>query len=102
MGTTLTADYITLAVSLLLSALFSGVEIAYLSANRLRLELDRQQRSLNSRVVQMYVERPGQFIASILVGNNIAIVLYGIAMQDLLMPRLCIQPVSSLPAPGNQ
>lgn len=88
MPSSLVPDYVTLAVSLLLSALFSGVEIAYLSANRLRLELDRKQHSLTSRIVQLYVEYPGQFIASILVGNNIAIVLYGIAMQDLLQPWL--------------
>jgi len=79
---------VALVCSLVLSALFSGVEIAYLSANRLRIELDRKTNSLSQRVVRIYVQHPAQFIATLLVGNNVALVIYGMAMSDLLAPWL--------------
>lgn len=80
--------YLTLSVSVVLSALFSGIEISYLSANRLRLEIDRQRASLTSRIVQIYLKSPSEFIATILVGNNVVLVIYGMAMATVLNPLL--------------
>ncbi|PID90317.1 MAG: hypothetical protein CSA97_03535 [Bacteroidetes bacterium] len=88
MGSSLSLGYLAVGLSLLFSALFSGMEIAYLSANRLRLEMDRKSNSLNNRLVKMYVSHPSQFIATILVGNNIAVVVYGMAMTVVLAPWL--------------
>ena len=69
-----------------MSALCSGVELAYMSANRLRIEIDRDKRSISGRIIQRYLRNPGLFIASILVGNNVALVVYGMMMNRLLDP----------------
>lgn len=71
---------------MLFSAVFSGTEIAFLTANRLRLELDKKRNPLLARVISIYTDRPALFIASILVGNNVAMVLYGIVVAKLLAP----------------
>ncbi|SDC38622.1 hemolysin family protein [Williamwhitmania taraxaci] len=75
-------------VSILLSAFFSGVEIAFLSANRLKLELDRKKGGYSAKVIELFARHPGQFISTMLVGNNIALVVYGIAMASMLDPFL--------------
>ena len=80
--------YVNLAVSVVLSAIFSGVEIAYLSANRLCLELDRNSHTLPARLVRHYIAHPNPFIAALLVGNNAALVVYSMAMSALLNPWL--------------
>lgn len=80
--------YVIFIVSLVLSALFSGTEIAYLSADRLRLELDKKQGSLISSVIQLYLRAPNEFIATLLVGNNLVLVTYGMAFTALLHPLL--------------
>lgn len=80
--------YLLLGFSVVFSALFSGVEIAFLAANRLRLELDKKSRSVTTRIIQIYTDHPNQFIASILVGNNICVVIYGMAMSAILTPML--------------
>lgn len=82
------AIWVTFTVSVILSALFSGTEIAYLSANRLRLEMDRQKGSLGSQIIQIYLKRPNEFIATLLVGNNVVLVIYGMAMSAILSPLL--------------
>lgn len=64
------------------------MEIAFLTANRLRLELDKKRNPLFAKVVAIYTNHPALFIASILVGNNVAMVLYGIAVSALLTPFL--------------
>lgn len=80
--------YWLFAFSLLFSALFSGTEIAFLTANRLRLELDKKQNPLLARLLSIYTSNPALFIASILVGNNVALVLYGLAISEILNPYL--------------
>lgn len=70
--------------SLLLSALFSGTEIAFVSSDKVRAELDTQKGGLLARIIDRYYSRPDFFITSLLVGNNIVLVIYGIAAARLL------------------
>ncbi|MDY5857928.1 MAG: hemolysin family protein [Porphyromonas sp.] len=80
--------YLYIFVTLVFSAFFSGSEIAYVSADRLRLELDRNKGGLISSLLGFLYRRPDHFITTMLLGNNIALVLYGILMAELLEPLL--------------
>lgn len=79
-----TSYLIYVLITLLFSAFFSGIEIAYISANKLQIELQNKQGSLSGRILSGFVQRPGQFIGTTLMGNTIALVLYGIFMAYLL------------------
>lgn len=74
---------IVIVVSLLLSAFFSGMEIAFLSSNKLRLEIERKQSKTYDHIASLFLKAPGQYISTILVGNNIALVIYSIFMNSL-------------------
>lgn len=76
--------FLQLAVVILFSALFSGMEIAFVSSNRLLLGIDQSNRSLTSFVIDKYYSNSNNFISSLLVGNNISIVIYGMLMAQLL------------------
>ena len=73
-----------LLLSLLASAFFSGMEIAYVSANRLQAELDRNSGGITGRIVDHLLRRPERFIAFMLVGNNLAVVIFGLESGRLL------------------
>jgi CBS domain containing-hemolysin-like protein len=75
----------TIVLCLLLSAFFSGMEIAYVSANRIHIEIEKKQEGLLARVLGKLTESPSKFIATMLIGNNIALVVYGQYMGELLM-----------------
>lgn len=72
-------------ICLLLSAFFSGMEIAYISSNKIYLEIEKKQDTFLSKILTKITEKPSKFIATMLVGNNIAIVVYGFFMGNLLM-----------------
>jgi len=74
-----------IVISLLLSAFFSGMEIAFVSANRIYLEIEKKQEGVLARVLTKLTASPSKFIATMLIGNNIALVVYGLYMGDLLM-----------------
>jgi len=74
--------------TLLLAAFFAGMEIAFFAANKLRLELDRKQGLFSSGIIGIFQAKSGQYIATIQLGNNIAIVIYGIVMAQWLEPLL--------------
>ena len=83
-----TADILTslliIFLMCLLSAFFSGMEIAFTSKNRLKLELDRKQSTLFNTIAGLFERHPSQYITTILVGNNIALVVYSLCMSLLL------------------
>ncbi len=76
---------IIIIVSLILSAFFSGMEIAYISSNKIHIEIEKKQEGFLSKTLSKLTEKPSKFIATMLIGNNIALVIYGFFMGDLLV-----------------
>lgn len=79
-------DFYVILISLLFSALFSGIEIAFVSSNKLHIELQSQQGVLWGKILSRFVKHPSNFIGTTLVGNNLALVVYGIFMANILKP----------------
>lgn len=77
-------NWIIILVTLLFSAVFSGMEIAFVSANKLKIELDRKRGSFPARIIARFVKSPSDFIGALLLGNNVALVIYGIAIALIL------------------
>lgn len=74
---------IIIGVTLVLSAFFSGMEIAYVSSNKVHLEIEKKQGGLMGSLLERITQKPSKFIATMLVGNNIALVIYGFKMGEL-------------------
>jgi CBS domain containing-hemolysin-like protein len=93
-------------ITLFASAFFSGMEIAFVSSDKLRLELDKTKNAVNAKIIDKFNRQPGQYIATLLVGNNIALVVYSLAFAHVLniymgetiineTTKLCIQTLIS-------
>ena len=78
-------QFLIVGVSLLFSAFFSGMEIAYISANKIHLELEKKQEGIFALILTRLTAKPSKFITTMLIGNNIALVIYGLFMGDILM-----------------
>jgi len=81
-------DLILLIIAVAVSALCSGLEIAFVSSNKLYIELERNRGAIWARLVSVMLKRPARVIGALLVGNNLALVLYGLLMAKLLQPWL--------------
>lgn len=82
------APWIVILITLVFAAFLSGMEIAFLSANKLRIELESKQRNISAKIFSFFLKHPARFIATALVGTNIAIVIYSIYMDSVLEPVL--------------
>lgn len=89
-------DWIIVVVTLFFSALCSGLEIAFNSTNRLQLEVDLKKNKFSAKIVSLFFKNQSRFITSLLIGNNIANVIYGIAIARLLKPFVIWMLPSSL------
>jgi len=78
-------------LAVVLSAFFSGMEIAFVASNKLRIELDRKQGAFGSRIIKLFTDNPGQYIATMLIGNNFSLVVYGLVFSKAL--GTILQPV---------
>jgi CBS domain containing-hemolysin-like protein len=87
--------FIEIAIVLAFSAFFSGTEIAFVSSNKMRFEMEREEQGLTSRIIDIFYKHPSNFISTILVGNNIALVVYGILMAKVIPNSVVLQTIIS-------
>jgi CBS domain containing-hemolysin-like protein len=80
------SNIMIIIIMLLFSAFFSGMEIAFMSSNRLRIELDKKQGLFSARIIALFVNKPGIYLTTMLIGSNIALVIYSIIMAHALEP----------------
>ncbi|MBN1416756.1 MAG: HlyC/CorC family transporter [Bacteroidales bacterium] len=77
-------------ITLCFSAFFAGMEIAFLASNKLRLQLNKKQGLFSARFTSVFLANPSQYIATVQIGNNIALVIYGLSMASILEPLIRI------------
>ena len=83
----MTATLSVILICLLLSAFFSGMEIAFLTSNKLRIEIDKSKKGVTQALIDLFISHSGIYITTLLVGNNVVMVIYGIFMSDLLVKQ---------------
>ena len=81
----MSADLVIIVTTLILSAFFSGMEIAYVSSNKIHIELEKKQGDFLGKILGKLTAKPSKYIATMLIGNNIALVIYGLKMGDVLV-----------------
>ena len=92
--------FIETAIVLLFSALFSGMEIAFVTSSKLRFEMDREEQGITARIIDIFYRHPNHFISTLLVGNNIALVIYGILMAQII-DTLLLRPLGLMEPSSN-
>ena len=83
----MTATLSVILICLLFSAFFSGMEIAFLTSNKLRIEIDKSKKGVTQALIDLFISHSGMYITTLLVGNNVVMVIYGIFMSDLLVKQ---------------
>ena len=78
------SSLLAIILSLLFSAFFSGMEIAFISSNKVHIEIEKKQNGFLSNLLNKITSKPSKFIATMLIGNNLALVVYGLFMGCLL------------------
>ncbi len=81
-------NWLIVIITLIFSAFFSGMEIAFSSSNKLKIELDKSKGLTSARILSDFTKTPSRFIGALLLGNNISLVIYGIVMVKILEPTL--------------
>ncbi len=84
---TSTAIILTL-IAIILSALFSGTEIAFVQSSKVKIEIDASKGSLIGRIIKSFSRHEDMFISTLLIGNNVVLVIYGITLSILINPIL--------------
>jgi len=79
---------IIILITILLSAFFSGMEMAFVSSNKFKVEIDKNRNSMQARLLSIVTRQPSRYIGTMLIGNNIMLVIYGLLMAALLEPWL--------------
>ena len=80
--------FIYILISVLFSAFFSAMEVAFISSNKLRYEVDKKERSLSSPILGVFYRNPSRLVSTLWVGNSVALVVYGLQMAHLLRPLI--------------
>ena len=83
-------DSIVIIITLVSCAFFSGLEIAFLTSNKLQIELDAKQEKFTAKIYSQFVKQPSRFISTTLLGNSIAIVIYGLYSEEMLEPAIAL------------
>jgi CBS domain containing-hemolysin-like protein len=81
-------NWLIILIAVLASAFFAGMEIAFVTSNKFRIELDRKQGAFGSGIIKIFTANPGQYIATMLIGNNIGLVVYGLIISKMLSPLI--------------
>jgi CBS domain containing-hemolysin-like protein len=77
-------SWLIIVITLIACSFFAGIEIAFVSANKLRIELENKNGVLSARILSFFLKHPGRFIVAMLLGSNIALVVYGIQMAEII------------------
>jgi putative hemolysin len=81
-------NYYIVLTTILFSAFFSGMEIAFISSSKIKIEIDNKKGEFSAKILSFFTSKPAWFIASMLIGNNVAMVVYTLYITDLIEPYL--------------